>query len=70
MLFRYVNEALLGLSVASAALTTGPCDETDENALLIHRHLHMDLVINGIKRILQEQDPLKIPVEIKVRFCG
>ncbi len=64
---RMANEALVSLTILTAALCSA--DETLENGgdenpdfILVHRHLHTDLVINGVKKILQEP---KFPTEIK-----
>lgn len=52
---RMLNEALVALSVLSASLVSTEPD-------LVHRHLHTDLVINGVKRCLNNKE---LPGEIK-----
>jgi hypothetical protein len=62
---RMLNEALVALTVLAATLC-GSGDGSGDDAMLVHRHLHMDLVINGIKRCFCEET-LDIPVEVKVK---
>jgi hypothetical protein len=57
-----VNEALVALTVMTATLT---CSGDADDAMLVHRHLHIDLVINGIKRCFCEP-ALNAPAEVKV----
>ena len=63
---RMVNEAIVSLTILSAGLitksSTDQAEPEDEDALLVHRHLHTDLVINGVKKCLNEA---KFPKEIR-----
>lgn len=50
---RMANEALVALTTLTACLASSD-DEGDRE--LVHRHLHTDLVINGIKRCLNNSE--------------
>ena len=64
---RMLNEAVVALTVLTATLCNDVSDDSDADATLIHRHLHIDLVINGIKRCFCEE-ALNVPPEVKVRL--
>ena len=66
---RMLNEAIVALTVMTATFAdeTGNGSEMSDDATLIHRHLHMDLIINGIKRCFVDQgSTIVVPVEVKV----
>lgn len=64
---RMLNEAIVALTVMTASLASDVVDDNDADATLIHRNLHIDLVINGIKRCFCDES-LTVPPEIKVRL--
>ena len=65
---RMLNEALVALTVLAATFSGGE-EAGGEDADLVHRHLHMDLIINGIKRCFcEEGTSLVVPVEVKVKL--
>ncbi len=63
-----LNEALVALTVLAATFSGGE-EAGSEDADLVHRHLHMDLIINGIKRCFcEEGTSMVVPVEVKVNY--
>lgn len=50
---RMLNEALVSLTTLAASLAAS--DDTEDHHL-VHRHLHTDLVINGIKKCLNNTE--------------
>lgn len=65
---RMINEAIVSLTVMTATLAASDAAEADDNnpdAEFIHRNLHIDLVINGIKRCFCDES-LNVPFEVKV----
>ena len=54
-----VNESLMALTILTTSFASSP---DPQDPALIHQHLHTDLIINGVKKIINHED---FPSELK-----